>query len=64
MFNRLLFVSFASGVAFGQSNQASISGVVSDAQGAPITELGTDVPISAVTNPVGFYPIPNRPVGA
>jgi hypothetical protein len=67
----LLLVCFATGIGFGQSNQASVSGVVSDAQGAivpgakvTITNLGTDLPRSAVTNQAGFYSIPNLPVGA
>jgi hypothetical protein len=71
MFRGVLFVCFAAGVAFGQSNQASISGVVSDSQGAvipgakvTITNLATDIPSSAVTNQAGFYSIPNLPVGA
>jgi hypothetical protein len=71
MLRGLLFVCFAAAVAFGQSNQAAISGVVSDSQGAvipgakvTITNLGTDVPSSAVTNQAGFYSIPNLPVGA
>jgi hypothetical protein len=33
IFRGLLFVCFAAAVAFGQSNQAAISGVVSDSQG-------------------------------
>jgi len=57
-------------VAYGQSNQASISGVVSDAQGARIpdakiiaTNTATAVAASTVTNEAGFYSIPNLPIG-
>jgi hypothetical protein len=71
MLRGVLFFCLTAAVAFGQSNQAAISGVVSDLQGAvipgakvTITNLGTDVPSSAITNQAGFYSIPNLPVGA
>jgi hypothetical protein len=58
-------------VSFGQSNQASISGVVTDAQGAAVpgvkvtmSNLETGVLNSATTNQGGFYSIPALPVGA
>ena len=55
--------------ASAQSNQASISGVVSDAQGALVpsakvtmTNTATGVQTRAATNDAGFYSIPSLPV--
>ncbi|MBI3694196.1 MAG: carboxypeptidase regulatory-like domain-containing protein, partial [Acidobacteria bacterium] len=60
----------ALGTLSAQSNQASVSGVVSDAQNAVIpganvtaTNTATGVRTVATTNDTGFYAIPNLPVG-
>ncbi|MDQ2901438.1 MAG: carboxypeptidase regulatory-like domain-containing protein, partial [Acidobacteriota bacterium] len=57
--------------AFPQGNQATISGVVTDAQGAAIPGASVTAVDSATaarfpvkTNDSGFYSIPNLPVGA
>jgi hypothetical protein len=70
MLSKLLLILFAGSVAWAQSNQASMSGVVADEQGAVIpaakvsavnaaTQLHTDT----VTNGSGFYSLPNLPIG-
>src|SRR5436190_15373099 len=71
MRTKLLAFFLLSAMAFGQSNQASISGVVTDSQGAAVpgvkvtmSNLETSLPNSAVTNQAGFYSIPTLPVGA
>ena len=72
MLQRLLTVlTLGALVLCGQSNQASISGTVTDAQGAAIpgarvnaTNTATDVRTGTVTNEAGFYSIPNLPIGA
>jgi hypothetical protein len=65
----ILFV-FAASPCNGQSNLASISGLVRDPQGAVIpdasvtaTNVATGVPTRTVTDAAGFYSIPNLPVG-
>jgi hypothetical protein len=69
---RSLFCAFLLGlaVASAQTPQASISGVVTDAQGAVIagadvvaTSAATSVKFSARTNDSGFYSIPFLPIG-
>ena len=59
------------GPLLAQSNQASISGVVTDSQKAIVprakitaTNLGTDAVYTANSNDAGFFSIPNLPVGA
>ena len=54
-----------------QSNQASISGVVTDAQGAAVpnakvvaTSTATDIASTTVTNDTGFYSIPALQIGS
>jgi hypothetical protein len=56
---------------FSQFNQATISGAVTDAQGAAISGatvaaagIATGVRTQVATNDSGFYAIPNLPVGA
>src|SRR5712692_3710692 len=58
------------GTLSAQSNQAFVSGVVTDSQGAVIpgatisaTNIATGVRTTATTNDTGFYAIPNLPVG-
>jgi len=71
MFLRILGLSlFSLALLRGQSNTASISGVVTDAQGAVVpnakvatTSTATDVHTTTVTNDSGFYSIPNLPIG-
>ena len=62
---------FLAAIAHGQLNQASISGVVTDAQGAAVpgaavvaTNTATDARTRTSTNEAGFYSIPNLPIGA
>src|SRR5260370_34009927 len=64
----LAIVLLISATSFGQSNQGSISGVVTDAQGAAVPgvkvtmpNLETGLPHSATTNRAGFYPLPALP---
>jgi hypothetical protein len=64
----LLFLGAAGGLA--QSNLASVSGVISDAQGAvmqgarvTMINAQTGVPAHAASNDAGFYAIPNLAVG-
>jgi hypothetical protein len=64
----VLLIAF---ISMAQSNQGSISGVITDAQGALIpsakvsaTSAATDVRTDTVTNDAGFYSIPNLPIGA
>src|SRR5262249_41540885 len=69
---RLLFLSgLVAAVTFAQSNLGSISGVVSDSQGAvmpaakvAMTNVETGVINHAVSNGAGFYAIPSLPVGS
>ena len=56
---------------FAQSNQAAISGVVSDPQGGVIpganvvaVDTATSVRTTAVTNGAGYYNLQNLPIGA
>ena len=67
----LAFALSLTAAAFGQSNQASISGVVTDAQGAVVpgatvtaANAATDRRTTTVTNESGFYSIPNLPIGS
>ena len=66
----LAIFCLVSAISFGQSNQASISGVITDAQGAAVpgvavkmSNIETGLLYSAVTNQAGFYSIPALPVG-
>ena len=70
MNSKVLLLFCLTSALLAQSNQASISGVVTDAQGAVIpgakvtmTNTETGLPNSAVTTSAGFYAIPNLPVG-
>src|SRR5262245_33398132 len=56
---------------YGQLNRASISGVVTDSQGAAVsgasvvaTNTATDVATRPTTNEAGFYSIPNLQIGS
>src|SRR5215813_8702656 len=67
----LLFALVAAEFLFAQSNQATVSGVVSDAQGglvvgAKVTAInsGTAAVTTAETNASGFYVIPNLAIGS
>ena len=58
-------------VGYAQSNLASVSGVVSDPQGAVVpaaavsaTNTATGVDTKTATDAAGFYAIPNLPIGA
>ncbi len=62
---------FLAAISYGQLNQASISGVVTDAQGAAVpgarvvaANTATDVSTRTATNEAGFYSIPNLPIGS
>ena len=59
------------GSLYAQSNQASISGVITDSQGAIVpgakvtaTNLNTDAASVAISNNAGFYSIPNLAVAS
>jgi hypothetical protein len=66
----VILVVFVASLCVGQSNLASISGLVRDPQGAVIpeasvtaTNVATGVPARTVTDSAGFYSIPSLPVG-
>src|SRR5437868_3633454 len=65
-----MFVAFASASANAQA-LATISGIVTDAQGAAVsgasvtaTSSATGVKTAVKTNESGFYSLPNLPVGS
>jgi hypothetical protein len=68
----LWYAAFVSAPScFAQSNQAAISGVVSDPQGGVIpganvvaVDTATGVRTTAVTNGAGYYNLQNLPIGA
>ena len=67
----LLAVLLGDGGGFAQTPQATISGVVTDGQGAVVvaaevvaTSAATSVKFTARTNDSGFYSIPFLPIGA
>jgi hypothetical protein len=66
----VLFCSL-SAILFAQSPQASISGVISDPQGAIManvevsaTEIATGVKTTTRTNEAGFYSLRQLPIGS
>src|SRR6478672_7972122 len=68
---RLLILIFVTMLAvWAQSNQASISGIVTDQQGAAIpsakvvaANTATQIRTETATNGAGFFTVPNLPVG-
>ena len=70
LLNLTLFFLLAAGLVCAQSNQASISGVVTDAQGAVIpnakllaVNTATQARTDTVSNGSGFFSLPNLPIG-
>jgi hypothetical protein len=66
----IIFGGFSSG-ALAQTITGRISGTVTDASGAAVpgatvkvTNVGTDISRTAMTDPNGFYVVTNLPVGA
>ncbi len=66
-----IFLSLAAGLACAQATQASISGVVTDAQGAMIpnaklaaVNTATKARTDTVSNGSGFYSLSNLPIGS
>lgn len=66
----ILIFSLGLSLACAQSNQASISGIVTDSAGARIpgakvtaTSTATGVALTTITNDSGFYSLPNVPIG-
>ena len=70
MFRVFVLVCLSASIALGQSSQASISGVVTDPQGAMVpgveviaTEVDTGVKTTTRTNETGFYSLRPLPIG-
>lgn len=66
-----LFIWLGASLCLAQSNLASISGVVTDPQGAAVPQAAvsilntaTGVHTATTTNSAGFYAVPNLPVGS
>src|SRR4051812_2131844 len=68
---RAIFLSLlVMAVLYAQSNQGSISGIVTDQQGAAVpsakiagVNTATQIRTETVSNASGFYTLPNLPVG-